>query len=74
MQVEKGKEMLQGVLNNGSLTDSSSDMWEAIFDGVMGNRTKISEEAKLPQTGMPVSVEQELSSIFVEPCELQVIS
>ena len=53
------------LLNGGSV-------WASLFDGVLGDPAKVTEESELPQTGMPASLEQELSSIFVEPCLLQV--
>ena len=49
-----------------------SGVWDSLFDGVLGDRAKVTEESQLPQTGMPASVEQELSSIFVEPFQLKV--
>ena len=49
-----------------------SGVWGSLFDGVLGDRAKVMEESQLPQTGMPASIEQELSSIFVEPFQLKV--
>lgn len=69
--MEEGKKRLEALVEDVSATDGSS-VWEKLFDGVLGDRAKVAEEGRLPQTGMPASIEQELSSIFVEPCQLQV--
>ena len=70
--MEKGKEAVDALLKDGKGADGS-EVWDRLFDGVLGDRAKVMEESRLPQTGMPASVEQELSSIFVEPCQLQVL-
>jgi hypothetical protein len=73
MQVLRGKERLHSLMKDTTLGDAPDGAaWDAIFDGVLGDRAKVSDESQLPQTGMPASVEQELSSIFVEPFQLQV--
>ena len=71
-QVEKGKEMLQELMAQQSFSDAGAAPWGALFGRVMGDRSKVVDGAALPQTGMPAAVEQELSSIFVEPCNLGV--
>ena len=70
-QVEKGKERVRALMGDASFMDGAS-VWESLFDGVLGDPAKVTEESKLPQTGMPASLERQLSSIFVEPCQLQV--
>ena len=71
MQVEKGKKGVEALMMVEDVTDGGR-IWESLLDGVLGDRTKVTEEGKLPKTGMPASLEQQLSSIFVEPCQLQV--
>ena len=73
LQVVRGKDRLCLLMKDTTLGEAPDGAeWDAIFDGVLGDRAKVSEESQLPQTGMPASVEQELSSIFVEPFLLQV--
>ena len=72
MQVEKGKEMLQELMSQQSFFDVGPAPWGTLFGSVMGDRSKVEDGSALPQTGMPAAVEQELSSIFVEPCNLGV--
>ncbi len=71
MQVEKGKERVETLMNDVGVLGGSR-VWASLFDGVLGDRAKVMEESQLPQTGMPASIEQELSSIFVEPFQLKV--
>ena len=72
MQVEKGKEMLQELMAQQRFSDAGPAPWGTLFGSVMGDRSKVEDGNALPQTGMPAAVEQELSSIFVEPCNLGV--
>jgi hypothetical protein len=75
VQVVRGKERLHALMEGAALGDvGAAAAWDAIFDGVLGDRAKVSDESRLPQTGMPASLEKELSSIFVEPFQLQVRS
>jgi len=72
MQVVKGKEKVEALMQDASDADGSAGMWDSLFDGVLGDPAKVQDKRELPQTGMPASIEQELSSIFVEPFQLQV--
>ena len=72
MQVEKGKEKLQELMSQEDFSDVGPAPWGALFGSVMGDRSKVEDGSALPQTGMPAAVEQDLSSIFVEPCHLGV--
>jgi len=68
-KVEAGKACLQ------SLLDQTTDVQQldagTVFHTVMGNTAKVDQNEDLPQTGMPVAIEQVMSSIFIEPCELK---
>ena len=72
MQVVKGKERVEALMKDASDADGSTGMWDSLFDGVLGDTAKVQDERDLPQTGMPAFIEKELSSIFVEPFQLQV--
>ncbi|CAL5228674.1 g11847 [Coccomyxa viridis] len=69
-KVEQGKQKVEALMEDASVAQGSG-VWDSLFDGVLGDRAKVTEESQLPQTGMPASVEQELSSIFVEPFQLK---
>ena len=64
--------MLQELMSQQSFSDAAPALWGALFGSVMGDRSKVEDEDALPQTGMPAAVEQELSSIFVDPFDLGV--
>lgn len=72
MQVVKGKERVEVLMKAASDANGSAGMWDSLFDDVLGDRAKVQDKRDLPQTGMPAFIEQELSSIFVEPFQLQV--
>jgi hypothetical protein len=44
--------------------------WEALFEELLGDATKVQDPQQLPVTGMPPEQERLLSSIFVEPCNI----
>ena len=64
--------MLQELMSQQSFSTAGPAPWGTLFESVMGDRSKVEDGDALPQTGMPAAVEQELSSIFVEPCNLGV--
>ncbi|KAF8059408.1 TANGO2 [Scenedesmus sp. PABB004] len=45
--------------------------WAELFGGVMGDATKVAEGEALPLTGVGEELDRRLSSIFVEPFEMQ---
>ena len=72
-QVERGKEMIQSLLEGSALDGcgGGSLPWNDIFDDVLGDTTKATDQTQLPQTSLPPEWEQELSSIFIERVEWQ---
>lgn len=68
-KVEGGKARMQ------TLMDETSDIEQldaqTVFCTVMGDTAKVTTEEGLPQTDIPADIEQLLSSIFIEPCQLK---
>ena len=66
-KVEKGKARLQQLLE-GSPSEKVS--MQDVFLQVMSDRTRVSPEEGLPQTGLPELLEVQMSSIFLDQFEL----
>jgi hypothetical protein len=62
--------------NGGSSSSSSSSSaelpWDALFHHVMGDKRKAAAGEELPLTGVGEDTDRRLSSIFVEPFDMQV--
>jgi hypothetical protein len=46
--------------------------WDALFHHVMGDKRKVAAGEELPLTGVGEDTDRRLSSIFVEPFDMQV--
>ncbi|KAA6421699.1 MAG: hypothetical protein FRX49_08310 [Trebouxia sp. A1-2] len=68
-KVEAGKARLRFLLDQ--TTNVQQLDAETVFQTVMGDTAKVNQNEHLPQTGMSVEIEQLMSSIFIEPCELK---
>ncbi len=65
----RGKEKLSSL--EGDLAEGHVP-WEIIMGDIMGDRERVTDDAQLPDTGIPAHYERILSSIFVEPAEMPV--
>ena len=68
-KVERGKARLTDLLSSTSDLERISP--QSVFDTVMNEQTKVYEADELPNTGLPLEVEQLMSSIFIQPCSLR---
>ncbi|EIE20160.1 DUF833-domain-containing protein [Coccomyxa subellipsoidea C-169] len=67
VKVVRGKEKLSSL--EGDLAEGHVP-WEIIMGDIMGDRERVTDDAQLPDTGIPAHYERILSSIFVEPAEM----
>ena len=58
--------MLQRLLDEGAF-QGGAQPWEEIFERVLGSREQVSDDARLPRTGLPLDWERQLSPVFLEP-------
>lgn len=68
-KVERGKARFTDLLSSTSDLEKVSP--HSVFDMVMNEQTKVYEADELPKTGLPREVEQLMSSIFIQPCNLR---
>ena len=61
--------LLQELLRDSSLMTESLP-WDTIFDQVMLQCEKVRDRELLPQTGVPIEVEEEFSSIVIHPTNI----
>ena len=67
--VKRGKARFQQLLSSNSGHEDVDP--QAMFNLVMNEKSQVYNEDELPDTGMPVEVEQLMSSIFIQPCSLR---
>ena len=70
--MERGQDKLRSLARAGGF-DKGHIPWEAIMNDIMGDRHRVEDEARLPNTGMPAEIERAFSSIFVEPFAMPVL-
>jgi hypothetical protein len=58
--------------NGGSSSSGAELPWDALFHNVMGDTRKVAAGEELPLTGVGEDTDRRLSSIFVEPFDMQV--
>jgi hypothetical protein len=58
--------------NSGGSSSSGELPWDALFHHVMGDKRKVAAGEELPLTGVGEDTDRRLSSIFVEPFDMQV--
>ena len=68
-KVERGKARFANLLS--SVSDLERVSPQSVFDTVMNEQSKGYEADELPETGLPLEVEQLMSSIFIQPCNLR---
>lgn len=66
-KVERGKARLKSLLDSNPDAEFSI---EAVFQHVMGDKTRVLPEEGLPQTGLPQQLESQMSSIFLDQFDL----
>ena len=68
-KVKRGKARFQELLSSEFGLEAVDP--QTMFNVVMNEKSQVYSADELPDTGMPIEVEQLMSSIFIEPCSLR---